>query len=111
MGEGSEWIEASSGENNRSCETHTKNLSRRQKENRGCYTCTLGEVSGGEEERCLDPREACCESRGGLSCLKANGSSAWVKFGGANTESLALPNLQLLLVAQGDVLALVILEF
>jgi hypothetical protein len=109
MGEGSEWIEASSGENNRSCETHTKNLSRRQKENRGCYTCTLGEVSGGEEERCLDPREACCESRGGLSCLKPMAPQHGSGIGGANTE--ALPNLHLLLVAQGDVLALVILEF
>jgi hypothetical protein len=49
MGAGSEWIEASSGENNRSssCETHTKTLSGRQKENRGCRTPTLGKVQGG----------------------------------------------------------------
>jgi hypothetical protein len=41
---GSEWIEGSSGENNRfsSCETHPKTLSGRQKENRGCRTPTLG---------------------------------------------------------------------
>jgi hypothetical protein len=60
MGAGSEWIEASNGETNRfgSCETHTKNLSSRQKENRGCYPCTLGEVQSGEEEvGCLDPRK------------------------------------------------------
>jgi hypothetical protein len=36
MGAGPEWIEASSGKCFGYCETHTKNLSRRQKENRGC---------------------------------------------------------------------------
>ena len=50
MGEVSEWIEASGGNRFGSCETHTKNLSRRQKENRGCRTSTLGEVPGGEEK-------------------------------------------------------------
>jgi hypothetical protein len=70
MGEGSEWIEASSGTCFGSCETHTNNLSRRQKENRCCDPCTLGEVQGGEEDGCLDPRKACCESRRGLLCLK-----------------------------------------
>jgi hypothetical protein len=50
MGKGSEWIEASSGNYFGSCETHTKNLSSRQKEDRGCRTRSLGEVQGGEEE-------------------------------------------------------------
>jgi hypothetical protein len=50
MGKGSEWIEASSGNRFGSCQAHTKNLSRRQKENRGCYTCTLGKVQSGKEE-------------------------------------------------------------
>src|ERR1700676_4781288 len=54
MGESSEWFEANSGNCFGSCETHTKNLSRRQKENRGRCTCTLGEVQGGEEEGCLE---------------------------------------------------------
>jgi hypothetical protein len=54
MGESSEWIEANSGNCFGSCETHTKNLSRRQKENRGRCTCTLGEVQDGEEEGCLE---------------------------------------------------------
>jgi hypothetical protein len=49
MGKGSEWIEASSGENKGSCETHAKNLSRRQKENCGCRTRSLGEVQSSEE--------------------------------------------------------------
>jgi len=52
MGAGPEWIEASSG-NFGSCETHTKNLSCRQKEHRGCRSCTMGEVQGGEEEGSL----------------------------------------------------------
>jgi hypothetical protein len=54
MGEVSEWIEASGGNRFGSCETHTNNLSRRQKENRGCRTSTLGEVPGGEEEGGLE---------------------------------------------------------
>jgi hypothetical protein len=58
MGEGSKRIAASSGNRFGSCETQTKNLSSRQKKNRGCYSCTLGEVQGGEEEvGCLDPRK------------------------------------------------------
>jgi len=44
MGAAAEWIEASSDDG--SCETHTKNLIRRQKENRGCRTCSLGKVQG-----------------------------------------------------------------
>jgi hypothetical protein len=55
MGAGSEWIEASSGNCFGSCETHAKNLSRRQKKNRGCRTPTLGKVQGGEEEGGLEP--------------------------------------------------------
>ena len=56
MGKGSEWIEASSGNYFGFCETQAKNLSRRQKENRGCRTSTLGEVPGGEEEGGIGPR-------------------------------------------------------
>jgi hypothetical protein len=50
MGEGSEWNEASSDDYFDSCETHSKNLSCRQKENRCCRTPTLGKVQGGKEE-------------------------------------------------------------
>jgi hypothetical protein len=53
MGAGSEWIEASSGENNCSCEAQTNNLSRREKKNCGSRTPTLGKVPGGEEKGCL----------------------------------------------------------
>ena len=57
MGAGSKWIEASSvlSEDNwlGSCETHANNLSGGQKENRGCCTCTLGEVQSGKEEGSL----------------------------------------------------------
>jgi len=35
-------------------ETHTENIGGRQKENRGCRTCTLGEVQNGEEEGSLE---------------------------------------------------------
>ena len=38
-------------------ETHAKNLSRREKEDRGCRTRTLGEVQGGEEEGGVVSRE------------------------------------------------------
>jgi hypothetical protein len=73
MGKGSEWIEASSGNGYDSCQTHTKNLSSRQKENCGCRTRTLGEVQSGEEEiggvLTLGAR---CESRGGLSRFRPN---------------------------------------
>src|SRR4051812_34367850 len=57
MGKGSKWIAASGGNRFGYCETHTKNLSSRQKKNRGCHPCTLGEVQGGEEERGLEPAE------------------------------------------------------
>jgi hypothetical protein len=50
MGAGSEWIEANSGNCVGPCETHTKYLSGRQKENCGCRTSTLGKVPGGEEK-------------------------------------------------------------
>jgi hypothetical protein len=67
MGAGSEWIEASGGNCFGSCETFTKNLSRRQKENRGCRTSTLGKVPGGEEKiggvQCPG---ACCEYAAGF---------------------------------------------
>jgi hypothetical protein len=55
MGAGSEWIETSSGNRFGSCETHAKNLSGRQEENRRCRTHTLGEVQGGETESGLEP--------------------------------------------------------
>lgn len=47
LGAGPEWIEASSGTRFGSCET--KNLSRRQKENRGGTAGKMGEAEGGEE--------------------------------------------------------------
>jgi hypothetical protein len=50
MGAGSEWIEANSGNCVGPCETHTKYLGGRQKENCGCRTSTLGKVPGGEEK-------------------------------------------------------------
>ena len=55
MGKGSEWITASSGNCFGSCEAHTKNLSRRQKENRGGTAGKVGEVQSGEEEGGLEP--------------------------------------------------------
>jgi hypothetical protein len=35
--------------------THLNNLGGRQKKNRRCRTCTLGEVPGGEERGSLEP--------------------------------------------------------
>jgi hypothetical protein len=70
MGAGSEWIEASSCDCFGSRETHTKNLSGRQKENRGCRTSTLGEVQGREKE--IDgicSSGACCEYAAGFRAL------------------------------------------
>jgi len=56
VGAGSKRIAASSGEDHLlgSCETHSKNISGSQKENRGCRTSTLGEVQSGEEESGLE---------------------------------------------------------
>jgi hypothetical protein len=50
MGAGSEWIEANSSNCFGPCETRTKNLSHRQKENCSCRTSTLGKIPGGEDE-------------------------------------------------------------
>jgi hypothetical protein len=58
MGKGSKWIDATSDNCFGSCETHAKNLSSRQKKNRGCDPCTLGKVQSGKKEvGCLDPRK------------------------------------------------------
>jgi hypothetical protein len=88
MGKIAEWIEASSDDRLGSCETHSKNLSSRQKKNRGCHPCTLGKVQSGEEEvGCLDPRKPARESRGGLSFLKPSSSERRIKSrGGANSN-------------------------
>jgi hypothetical protein len=57
MGKDSQRTAGSSRENSfGSCETHTNNLSGRQKKNRSRYTCTLGEVQGGEEEGGIELR-------------------------------------------------------
>jgi hypothetical protein len=66
MGKGSEWITASSGENNRSYEAHTKNLSGRKKENRGCPAGTVEEAEGCEEIMALRSSRACCENAVGF---------------------------------------------
>jgi hypothetical protein len=66
MGEGSEWIEASSGgsENDRlgSCEAHYVDFT--PQEDRGGTAGTVGE--GGEEESGIGPREPCCEDAAGF---------------------------------------------
>jgi hypothetical protein len=56
MGKGSKWIESSNGNSFVSCETHPKNLSSRQKENRGGTAGEVGEGEGGEEESGIEPR-------------------------------------------------------
>jgi hypothetical protein len=66
MGEDPKGIAASSGNGFGSCETFTKNLSRRQKENRGCRTSTMGEVPCGEEEGGLDPLEPAARDAAGF---------------------------------------------
>ncbi|MGA7929152.1 MAG: hypothetical protein WCA20_24525 [Candidatus Sulfotelmatobacter sp.] len=50
VGEDPKGIAANSGNCFGSRETHAKNLSGGQKENRGCRTRSLGKVPGGEEE-------------------------------------------------------------
>jgi hypothetical protein len=57
MGKGWERIAASTGGNKPfgSCEAFTKNFSRRQEEDRGSRTRSLGEVQSGEEESPLEP--------------------------------------------------------
>jgi hypothetical protein len=57
MGKGWEGIAASNGGNNPfgSCEAFAKTFSRRQEEDRGSRTRSLGEVQSGEEESPLEP--------------------------------------------------------
>jgi len=75
MSAGSEWIEASIGSRFGSCETHPKNPSGRQKENRGCRTCTLGDVQSGEEERGVK-----CDARLKHATSVAGFSPSWMKL-------------------------------
>ena len=76
MGKGSEWIEASSDNCVGSCETHTNNLSRRQKENRGCAAGEMGEVESGEEGLTYDARIRPATFGGGLFSLMMNYSGS-----------------------------------
>jgi len=44
-------------------ETHANNFGGRQKEDRSCRTCSLGEVQSGKEEGCLGPLEPAASVR------------------------------------------------
>ena len=72
MGKGWEGIAASSGENNPfgSCEAFTKNFGRRQEEDRGSRTRSLGEVQSGEEESCLEPVKPAARCRQFRRCSR-----------------------------------------